>query len=114
VIRLDPLEQIADLDIRVSVMAVTNLGPSPEHCIRFIEEKDRPGPLRRIEEPLEVLLCLPYVLADERGQIDLIEVEAKFVRDHLGRHRLAGPGGASEQRADPEAATRLLREPHSS
>ena len=62
VIRLDPLEQIADLDIRVSVMTVTNLGPSPEHCIRFVEEQDRARSLRRIEEPLEVLLVSPMYL----------------------------------------------------
>ena len=61
-------------------------------------------PARLGEDALEVLLGLPDVLVDHRGEVDGVELEAEFAGEDLGRHGLAGAGLAGEQPGDAPAA----------
>ena len=70
---------------------------------------------RRGEDPLEVLLGLADVLADDRGEVDLVEVQPELAGDDLGGHGLAGARRPGEQRADARARRRApARTPSSS
>ena len=58
----------------------------------------------------EVLLRLADVLAHHRREIDPVEIELQLIREHLGRHRLAGAALAREQRADAQGRARPCRQ----
>src|SRR2546430_3528262 len=103
-IRLHSLEEVAYLDVRVAVVAVLDLAALPEEGVRLVEEEDRAPLLGRVEHAAEVLLRLADVLADDRAQIDPVEVEAELGGEHLGGHRLSRSARPGEERADPEAA----------
>ena len=107
---LHPLQQVADLDVRVAVVRVLHFGALAEERIRFVEEQNRLARIRLVEDLAEVLLGLADVLADDLRQIDLIEIELELRRDHLRRHRLAGAGRSREQRVDASAERQLSLE----
>ena len=109
-VRLHALQQVADLDVGVAVVAVLDLAALAEQRVGLVEEQDRAALLRRVEDPPQVLLRLADVLADDRAQVDPVEVEPQLVREHLGGHRLAGAARAGEERADAEAARALRGE----
>ena len=51
-IGLHPLEQVADLDVRVAIVAVADLGALAEQRVRLVEQEDRAAALGRVEQPL--------------------------------------------------------------
>jgi hypothetical protein len=78
-------------------VGVPDLGALAEQRVRLVEEEDRVRAVRGVEDPVEVLLGLPDVLGDDRGEVDPEQLEPEVVRRHLARHRLAGPGLAREE-----------------
>jgi hypothetical protein len=66
-VTLHALQQVAYLDVGVSVMAVFNLAPSAEQGISFIEEEYPFAFLGCIEDSSQVLLRLSNVLSDDRN-----------------------------------------------
>ncbi len=104
VVRLHPLEEIADLDIGVPVERIIPFGAAPEQGIGFVEEKDAVRALGGGEDPLEVLLRLADVLADHGGEIHPEEVDAEFVCQHLGGHGLACARGSGKECVHPASA----------
>ena len=103
-IGLHPLQQIGDLDIGVAVVTVLHLAAFAEQRVGLVEQQHRAAVLRRVEHAPQVLLGLPDVLADDRREVDAIEVEAEFLREHLGRQGLSGAALAAEQHGDAESA----------
>ena len=76
-IGLHPLQQVADLDVGVAVVAVLDLAPLAEEGVGLVEEEDRAAVLGRVEDPAQVLLGLADVLADHAGQVDPVQVQAQ-------------------------------------
>ena len=108
---LEPLEQVGALDVGVPVVGVAHLAPLAEDGVRLVEEQHRVDPAGLGEDPLEVLLGLPDVLVDDRGQVDRVQVQPEVGGDHLGGHGLAGAGVAGEQRGHAAAAAAALAHP---
>ena len=108
---LDALQQVAHLDVGVAVVAVPDLAALAEQRVGLVEEQDRAAVLGGVEEPGEVLLRFADVLAHDRGEIDAVELEMQLVREHLGRHRLAGAALAGEERRDAQSARALPGKP---
>ena len=96
-VALHLLQQVGDLDVRVAVVRVGDLGALAEQRVGLVEEQDRVGAVGGVEDAVEVLLGLPDVLGDDRGEVDAEELEAELGGEHLRGHRLAGAGLAREQ-----------------
>ena len=74
-IRLHPLQEVRDLDVRVPVVGVGHLRALTEQRVGLVEEQDRVGAVGGGEDPLEVLLRLADVLRDDRREVDPEQVE---------------------------------------
>ena len=61
IVLLHPLQQVADLQIRVPV-ASRSPGPLAEEGIGLVEEQDAVGPFGRVEDLVQVLLGFPMYL----------------------------------------------------
>ena len=72
-IRLHPLEQVTDFDIRIAIMAVLNLATLAKQRIGFVEQQDRATRLGGVEDAPQILLRLTDVFADDRREIDAIQ-----------------------------------------
>ena len=94
---LHALEQVGDLDVRIPIACVLDLGPLAEDRVRLVEQEDAVDAVGLVEDAVEVLLRLADVLVDDRGEVDDVEIEAEIGGDDLGRQRLAGPRVAGEQ-----------------
>jgi len=103
-VRLHPLEEVANLDVGVTVVAVLHLAALAEQGIGLVEQQDGPAVLGGVEHPPQVLLRLADVLADDLAQVDPVQVEPEVVGEDLRSERLAGPASADEQGRDPQAA----------
>ena len=102
---LHALQQVADLDVRVAVVAVLDLGALAEQRVGLVEEQHRAARLGGVEDAPQVLLGLADVLADTTWLRSIrYRSSPSSSGEHLGGHRLAGAARAREQRADPEAA----------
>src|SRR5204863_7707201 len=99
---LHPLQEVADLDVRVAVVAVLHLAAPAEERIGLVEEQDRAALVGGVEEPAEVLLRLADVLADDGAEVDPVEVEPQLPREDLGGRGLPGAARSGEQGADAE------------
>ena len=60
----DALQQIVDLDVRIPIVGILNLGSLSEQGVRFIEEKDCIARFRFNEDPANILLGFTDILAD--------------------------------------------------
>ena len=107
VVRLQPLQQVRHLDVGVAVVGVLDLGALAEQGVGLVEEEHDVAGAGGVEHLLEVLLGLADVLADHRRQVELEHVEAEVAGDDLGGQRLAGAGGAGEQRHEAPRRRRL-------
>ena len=77
---LHALEQVADLDVGVAVVAVLDLAALAEQGVGLVEEEDGAALLGGVEDAAQVLLGLADVLADHRGEVDAVEVEPQLAR----------------------------------
>jgi hypothetical protein len=68
------LQQIADLDVGVAVMAVPGLGTLAEQSVALVEEQQDAAFLGSVEDLLEILFGFTDVLAHHGGEIDAVEV----------------------------------------
>src|SRR5262245_10298352 len=102
--RVEALEQVVDLQVRVTIVARAHLGALREQRVSLVEQKDDLAVLRGIEDRREISLGLTDPLGHHFREIDLIEIEAELARDHARDHRLARAGLALKQRG--EAARR--------
>ena len=64
-VRLHALQQIADLDVGVAVVAVLDLAALAEQRIGLVEQQDRAAVLGGVEDAAQILLRLADVLADD-------------------------------------------------
>src|SRR5690606_20799534 len=101
------LQQIADFDVCIPVVRVLDLAPLAEESIRLVEEEHGIALFRLFEDPVQILLRLSDVLADDRGEVDLIEVYAQIPGHHLCCHRLSRPGGPYEKSIQASAQGEL-------
>jgi hypothetical protein len=106
-ISLHALQQVADFDVGVAVVAVLDLGALAEQGVGFVEEQDGAAVFGGVENLAQVLLGFADVFADHGRQVDAVEVELQGVGQHLGGERLAGAALAGEQRGEAEAAAAL-------
>ena len=98
---LHPLQQVADLDVGVAVVAVLDLRPLPEQRVSLVDQQDRSGGLGRVEDPTQRLLGLPDVAGHDLAQVEHEDVDAELGGDHICRQRLARPARATEQGGHP-------------
>jgi hypothetical protein len=82
-VSFDALQQVADLDVGVAVVAVAHLAALAEERIGFVEEQQDAAFFRGVEDLLQVLLGLADVLAHHRRQVDPIEIEPQARRPAL-------------------------------
>ena len=109
-IGLHALQQVADLDVRVAVVAVFDLGALAEERVGFVEEQDGGALFGGVEDAAQILLGLADVLADDLAEVDAEEIEAQLVREHLRGGGLARAAGAREEDTDAEAARAAVGE----
>ena len=100
---LHPLQQVADLDVRVSIVAVLNLAALAEQRISLVDHQHRAAVLGGVEHPPEVLLGLADVLAHDLAQVDPVKIHVQLGGYHLGCERLAGSARTGEERRHPGA-----------
>src|SRR6266849_150038 len=101
---LHSLQEVADLDVGVAVVAVLDLAPAPEESVRLVEQEAATGLLGGVEYPAKVLFGLADVLTDDLTQVDPVEVQAEAVGEYLRCECLARSAGTCEQRGDAEPA----------
>ena len=97
VVGLEPLEQVADLDVRVAVVRVLDLGAAAEERVGLVEQQQAVAGLDLVEDLRERLLGLADVLRDDLAEVDAVEVEPELVRQAAGGERLAGARLAGQQ-----------------
>src|SRR5262249_18355232 len=73
-----------------------------------VKEEDNTTILGGIEQSAQVFFGFPDIFADDRGEIDAVEIEAKVISEHLGGHRLAGATLPGKERADAETSAHLF------
>src|SRR4051812_33235228 len=110
VVLLHPLEEVADLDVGEAIVGILDLRALAEQRIGLVEEEDGVGLLCGGEDPLEILLRLADVLADDLCQVDPVEGKSQLVGDDRGGHRLAGTRWAGEQDVESSAVRKLAAE----
>ena len=76
-VRLHTLEQITDLNIGVTVVAVFDLATLAEERVGFIEQQNRSAFFGGVEDPAQVFFGLANVLAHHLAEIDAIEERIK-------------------------------------
>jgi hypothetical protein len=69
------LQQVTDLDIRIAVVRVFDLGTLAEERIGFVEEKNRAARLGLAKNVMEVLLGLADIFADDLREVNLIKIK---------------------------------------
>src|SRR6266581_5616570 len=67
---LDSLQEIINLDVGVTVVAIMHIGAFAKEGIRFVEKEDRTTAIRRIEDAPQILLRLANIFRDDGAQID--------------------------------------------
>ena len=98
------------MNIRIAVVRITNGAAFAEQRIRFIEEQNCVRRFRFLKNLRKILFGLAYILADDRRQIDLIQLQSEFACNHAGRERFTGARGAGEQRIEARRTDlRMLR-----
>ena len=107
-IRLHPLEQIADLDVGVTVVAVFHFAALAEKRVGFVEKQNRAAFLGGVEHAPQILFRLADVFAHHRAEIDPEKIEPQFVRQNFCRERFARAARPGEKRAQAEPATRFF------
>jgi hypothetical protein len=70
---LDSLEEIVDLDVGVTVVAIMHLGAFAKERICFVEKEDRTTLPRRIEDASQILLRLADIFRDDGARIDTVQ-----------------------------------------
>ena len=100
---LHPLQQIADLDVGVTIVGVLDLAAFAEHRIGLVEEEDDVGIACLFEDAGKVLLRLADVFRDQPGEVDLINVQPEVVGDDLRSHGLTGAGLAGKEGSNTPA-----------
>ena len=103
VVGLQPLQQVADLDVGVAVVGVLDLGAAPEQRVRLVEEQQAVAGLDLVEDLGERLLGLADVLGDDLAEVDPVQVEPELAGQAARREGLAGAGLAGEQAGQPGA-----------
>src|SRR5262249_15709684 len=102
------LQEIANLDVRVTIVRVLHLRALAKQGVRFIEDQNRVRALRLVEELMQVLFRLADVFAHDLRQIDLVQIQPQLSGDDFGSHRLAGSGGTGEQDIQSTTERQLL------
>ena len=69
-----PLKEIGDFNVAITIAGVINFQTYVEQRIDFIEEQGDIAGLRHWESAIQVLLCLADVLADNADQIDSVQI----------------------------------------
>jgi hypothetical protein len=104
---LDSLQEIIDLNVGVTIVAIMHLGALPKERIGFVEKEDRTTSFRRIEDAMQILLRLAIVFRNEKAQIDAVQVLFQIAGQSLGDDERADPVFASEQNANAFPTRRL-------
>ena len=73
---LHALQQKCDLDIRVTVMSVLDFTAPAEQGISLVDEKCGAGLFSIGEDPVDVLLGIADIFADDSGQVDAEDLNA--------------------------------------
>ena len=101
--RIEPLQQVVDLEVRVAIVARADLGALARTASRPRRTAASTWPSSAASKTVaRLLLGLADPLRHDLREIDLVELEAELARDHAGDHGLAGAGRAREQRGDAE------------
>ena len=74
-VRLHALEQITDLDIGVTVVAVFDLAALAEEGVGLVKKENGSAIFGGVEDPAQVFLGLADVFVHHLAEIDAIEIE---------------------------------------
>ena len=72
---LHALQQVADFDVRVAVMAILHFAAFAEERISLVEQQDDATFFCGVEDASQVLFGFADVLADRGRQIDAVQIE---------------------------------------
>jgi len=104
-ISLHPLQQVADFDVGIAVVAVLDLAPLAKQSVCLVEQQDGGTFFRCIENAAQVFLGFTDILAHHLAEVDHVKIEPQLIGEYFARHSLARAAGAGEQGSDPEAAS---------
>mmetsp|Transcript_39630 Transcript_39630/g.115694 ORF Transcript_39630/g.115694 Transcript_39630/m.115694 type:complete len:483 (-) Transcript_39630:382-1830(-) len=109
---LHVMEQHTDVEVVVPVGRAAIVGSLSEEALGLVEDQHGVLRLGFLEDLLDVLGALAYILVDQLGAVDDQERSAHVEADRLGRHRLSGARWAVEERRDAlRLAVGLLEAP---
>lgn len=83
------LQQIADLDVGVTVLDVAHLAPLAKERVCLVKEEDSIAGLGLSKDAGQILLRLAYVLADHRGKVNLVKIQPQLTGHDLSSHGLS-------------------------
>jgi len=109
--RIEPLQEIVDLEIGVAVGRGSHLRALAEQRVGLVEQDHRLALFGRVEHPGEVLLGLSDPLRHHAREIHAVEIEAELVGERTGKQRLAGARAALEQHGEATGRRHHLVEP---
>src|SRR5437773_9539587 len=81
---LDSLQEIIDLDVGVTVVAILHVGAFAKEGICFVEKEDRTTLPCRIEDATQILLRLASIFRDNAAQIDGVWVFSQIAGQSTG------------------------------
>jgi hypothetical protein len=93
---LDSLEEIIDLNVGVTIVAIMHLGAFAKEGIGFVEKEDCTTSFRRIEDASQILLRLANIYRDDGAQIDALEIFSQIAGHSLRGDELTDPVFAGE------------------
>jgi hypothetical protein len=93
---LDSLEEIIDLNVGVTIVAIMHLGAFAKEGISFVEKEDCTTSFRRIEDASQILLRLANIYRDDGAQIDALEIFSQIAGHSLRGDELTDPVFAGE------------------
>src|SRR5687767_8820513 len=97
VVLFHALQEVRYLQVGVAVVAVFYFAALAEEGVGLVEEEDGVGGLTFMEDLLQVLFGLAYILADHRRQVYFVQFKPQVGGEDLGGHRLARAWLAREQ-----------------
>src|SRR5690349_21055628 len=90
-VRVEALQQVADLGVGIPVGAVPDFPPLAEESIRFVEEQHGAASVRDREYGIKILGSLAHPLRYHAGKVHRDQTHPEQGCDHFGGESFARP-----------------------
>src|SRR5688572_31405830 len=102
-------QQVTDLHVGITIVAIADPAAFPEKSIGLVEKENGPGLVRGGKYSSDILLGLADVFADDRREINAIEIGSHLLSNNLCCQGFAGSLRTHEQRGSPRRSFQSTR-----